>query len=397
MRSVKGVAVPGFRGSAVWCGIRKNGKPDLALVLSDRPCTSDALFTRNRVAAAPVEWGRGLRSRSALRGVLANSGNANACTGREGLAAVRKISDSVCRTLGLPGDSLLVSSTGVIGVPLPAGKILAAIPGICASLSGDGISRAGEAILTTDAYPKRAMRTVRVRGGTVTLGGIAKGAGMISPSMGTMLAYVFTDAAVRSADLRKAFRGAVAQSFHRIVVDGDMSTNDTAAIFANGACGLSPLAGKDLANFAGALRELLLALAMMIVRDGEGATRVVRISVTGAGSDRAAEAAARAVATSPLVKTAVFGADLNWGRVIAAVGRSGIDVDPARVEVSFAGEKVLRRGMVIDRRAERRGAPKIRRKEYGIDVDLGLGKGNCFLYFSDLGHDYVRINAGYRT
>jgi glutamate N-acetyltransferase/amino-acid N-acetyltransferase len=208
---------------------------------------------------------------------------------------------------------------------------------------------------------------------------------------------VFTDAAVRSFDLRRAFREAVARSFHRIVVDGDMSTNDTTAIFANGACGLSVLGGKDLANFAEALHELLLALSLMIVRDGEGATRVVRISVTGARSDRAAEAAARAVATSPLVKTAVFGADPNWGRVIAAVGRSGIDMDPARAEVSFAGEKVMRRGMVADRRAERRAAPKIRKKEYGIDVDLGLGKGSYFIYFSDLSHGYIRINAGYRT
>lgn len=397
MHPVRNLAVPGFRGGAVRCGIKKNGKIDLGLVLSDRPCTSDVLFTRNRVAAAPVEWGRALPSRSSLRGVIANSGNANACTGGEGLAAVRKISARACGALGLPGGSLLVSSTGVIGVPLPAEKILAAIPRICASLSGGGIPRAGEAILTTDAYPKRAMRKVRVRGGTITLGGIAKGAGMIAPSMGTMLAYVFTDAAVRTSDLRKAFREAVERSFHRIVVDGDMSTNDTAAIFANGACGLSPLAGEDLADFSAGLRGLLLDLALMIVRDGEGATRVVRISVTGAKGNRAAEAASRAVATSLLVKTAVFGADLNWGRVIAAVGRSGVDMDPARAEVSFAGEKVMRRGMVIDRQAERRAAPKIRKQAYGIDVDLGLGKGSHFLYFSDLGHDYVRINAGYRT
>lgn len=397
MHPVREIAVPGFRGGAVWCGIKKNRKTDLAIVLSDRPCTSDVLFTRNRVVAAPIEWGRALRSRSALRGVIANSGNANACTGRKGLAAVRKISAEACGKLGLPDESLLVSSTGVIGVPLPEGKILAAIPRLRASLSGEGIQRAGKAILTTDAYPKRAMRKVRVRGGTVTLGGIAKGAGMIAPSMGTMLAYVFTDAAVRSSDLRKAFRGAVARSFHRIVVDGDMSTNDTTAIFANGACGLPSLEGKDLADFAEALHELLLDLALMIVRDGEGATRVVRISITGARSDRAAEAAARAVATSLLVKTAVFGANPNWGRVIAAVGRSGIDMDPARAEVSFAGEKVMRRGMVIDRQAERRAAPKIRKEAYGIDVALGLGKGSYFVYFSDLGHGYIRINAGYRT
>ncbi len=391
------IVVPGFRGGGLWCGIRKNGKPDLAIVVSDRPCTSAVLFTRNKVAAAPVEWGRGLRSRSALRGVIANSGNANACTGKEGLSAVRRISAKACGTLGLPDGSLLVSSTGVIGVPLPVGRILGAVSRLCASLSPEGIPRANDAILPTDAYPKRAVRKLRVRGGTVTLGGIAKGAGMISPGMGTMLAYVFTDAAVRAADLRKAFREGVGLSFNRIVVDGDMSTNDTAAIFANGACGLPPLEGEDLGGFAGALRELLLDLALMIVRDGEGATRVVRILVAGARNDRDAESAARAVATSPLVKTAVFGADLNWGRVIAAVGRSGAAVDPGRAEVSFAGEKVMRRGIKIDRQAVRRAAPKIRKQAYGIDVDLGLGKGSYFVFFSDLGHDYVRINAGYRT
>ncbi len=397
MRPAGEMTVPGFRGGGIWCGIKKKGRPDLAIVVSDRPCTSAVLFTRNRVPAAPVEWGRGLRNRGALRGVIANSGNANACTGKEGLAAVREISAKACAVLGLPGDSLLVSSTGVIGVPLPAGKILAAIPALCASLSEAGVTRAGDAILTTDAFPKRGLRKVRVRGGRVTLGGIAKGAGMIAPGMGTMLAYVFTDAAVRSPDLRKAFREAVGLSFNRIVVDGDMSTNDTAAVFANGACGLPSLAGKDLAAFSEALRRLLLDLALMIVGDGEGATRVVRIAVTGARSHREAEKAARAVATSPLVKTAVFGADINWGRVIAAVGRSGAVMDPNRTEVSFAGEKILRRGMAVDRDAERRAVSKIRKGAYGIDVDLGTGKGNYHVWFSDLGHDYIRINAGYRT
>jgi glutamate N-acetyltransferase/amino-acid N-acetyltransferase len=391
------MVVPGFRGGGVWCGIKKDEKADLAIVMSERPCTSDVLFTRNKVAAAPVTWGRGLASRSALRGVVVNSGNANACTGKKGRAAVRRISADVCRALAIPDNSLLVSSTGVIGLPLPVGKILAAVPRLCASLTSAGIPRASEAILTTDAYPKRAKHTFRIRQKVVTLAGIAKGAGMIAPDMGTMLAYAFTDAAVRASDLRKAFREAVSLSFHRIVVDGDMSTNDTAAIFANGACGLPPLGGKDLSAFSDALRRLLLDLALMIVRDGEGATRVVRMSVTGARTDRDAEAAARAVATSPLVKTSVFGADLNWGRVIAAVGRSGADLDPDRVQVSYAGEKVLRRGMEVDRQAERRAMPKIRKEAYGIDVDLGLGKGSHFVFFSDLGHGYIRINAGYRT
>jgi glutamate N-acetyltransferase/amino-acid N-acetyltransferase len=220
---------------------------------------------------------------------------------------------------------------------------------------------------------------------------------MIAPDMGTMLAYVFTDAAVRPADLRAAFREAVDLSFNRIVVDGDTSTNDTAAVFANGACGFPPLSGKELSGFSEALCSLLIDLALMIVRDGEGATRVVRIDVTGARNGRDAEKAARTVAASPLVKTAVYGADINWGRVVAAAGRAGIAVDAHRMEVSFAGEKVLRRGMEIDRAAERRAARKIRKEAYGIEVDLGLGKGAHHLYFSDLTHDYVRINAGYRT
>ncbi|MDA8123212.1 MAG: bifunctional glutamate N-acetyltransferase/amino-acid acetyltransferase ArgJ [Deltaproteobacteria bacterium] len=397
MKPVRTILVQGFRGAGAACGIKKAGKADLALVVSETPCVSDVVFTRNRIFAAPVAWGKALRNRSALRGVIVNSGNANACTGKEGLSAVRTTSEAACAALGLPRDSLLVSSTGVIGVPLPAGKIVAALPRLCASLSAGGIARAGDAILTTDAWPKRGIRKVKVRGKTVTLGGIAKGAGMIAPNMGTMLAYVFTDAALRPADLRKAFRGAVDLSFNRIVVDGDTSTNDTAAVFANGACGLPPLSGKDLSAFSEALRSLLLDLALMIVRDGEGATKVVRVAVTGAASARDAEKGARAVATSPLVKTAVFGADPNWGRVVAAVGRAGIRVDPSRVELTFAGEKVLRRGLRIDRAAERRAAPKIRKDAYGIEVDLGLGKGSHHLYFSDLNHDYIRINAGYRT
>jgi len=397
MRPVRTIVVPGFRGGGLSCGIKKSGRPDLALVVSDRPCVSDVVFTNNRVAAAPVQWARTLRSRSRLRGVVANSGNANACTGHRGIAAARKTSLSAARALGVPEGSILVSSTGVIGVPLPAGKILSAIPRLCSSLSPEGIVDAGEAIRTTDAFPKRGIRRIRAGGKRITLGGIAKGAGMIAPNMGTMLAYVFTDASLRSADLRRIFRRAVGATFNRIVVDGDTSTNDTAAIFANGACGLPPLSGKDLEAFASALDSLLRDLALMIVRDGEGATRVVRAAVTGARSDREADRVARAVATSPLVKTAVHGADINWGRVIAAVGRSGADVDPERLEISFAGEEVLRRGMSVDRAAERRAARKIRKQAYGIDIGLGLGSGSAFVYFSDLTREYIRINAGYRT
>lgn len=397
MKLPKEMVVPGFRGAGTSCGIKKTGKPDLALVVSDRPCVSAVVFTRNRVAAAPVIWGRANRNRGRLRGIVVNSGNANACTGAAGLEAVREISRAACEALGLPKDSLLVSSTGVIGVPLPVGKIVAALPGLAWRLGPKGIRDAGEAIRTTDAFPKRGMRRFRAGGRTVTLAGIAKGAGMIAPDMATMLAYVFTDAALRPGDARRLMRDAADRTFNRIVVDGDMSTNDTAALFANGACGLRPLAGAGLAAFREALESLLLDLALMIVRDGEGATRVVRISVTGARSDAQALRAARAVASSLLVKTAVHGADLNWGRVIAVLGRAGIAVDPMKVEMAFAGVTLLRRGMRPDPAAEREAAPRIRKDAYGIDVDLGLGKGSAFVYFSDLTEQYVRINSGYRT
>jgi len=397
MKLPKEIIVPGFRAAGTACGIKKTGKPDLALVVSDRPCVSAVVFTRNKVAAAPVVWGKALRTRSRLRGIVANSGNANACTGAAGIRAVRETSRAAANAVGLPVDSLLIGSTGVIGVPLPVERIVAALPGLAARLSPTGITGAGEAICTTDAFPKRGIRTIRAGGRTITIGAIAKGAGMIAPNMGTMLAYAFTDAALAPADARRLLREATDATFNRIVVDGDTSTNDTAALFANGACGLPPLEGKGLAAFREALLSLLLDLALMIVRDGEGATRVVRLSVTGARTGTDATKAARAAASSPLVKTAVYGADLNWGRVIAVLGRAGIAVDPMKISMRFAGETLLRRGMRPDPAAERRAAPKIRSEAYAIDVDLGLGSGSDYVYFSDLGVEYVKLNSGYRS
>ncbi len=397
MKLPKEIVVPGFRGAGMFCGIKKSGKPDLALVVSDRPCVSAVVFTRNRVVAAPVAWGKALRTRSRFRGIVVNSGNANACTGAAGTRAVRETSMAAAKALGLPADSLLVGSTGVIGVPLPAGKIAAALPGLAARLSARGIAAAGEAICTTDAFPKRGIRRIRAGGRVITIGAIAKGAGMIAPNMGTMLAYIFTDAALAPAAARRLLREAADATFNRIIVDGDTSTNDTAALIANGACGLPPLEGRNFAAFREALLSLLLDLSLMIVRDGEGATRVVRLSVTGARSVADATKAVRAVASSPLVKTAVHGADLNWGRVIAVLGRAGIAVDPIRISMRFAGETLLRRGMRLDPAAERRAVPKIRTEAYAIDVDLGLGKGSDYVYFSDLSVEYVKLNSGYRS
>ena len=391
------ITVRGFSGAGIACGLKRSGKLDLALVVSKQPCVSATVFTKNKVAAAPVEWARALGSRGRLRGIIVNSGNANACTGREGIHAVQEISRVACQALKLPSNSLLVGSTGVIGVQLPLDKILPAIPDLVDGLTPAGLSAAGEAIMTTDAFLKQGVRTLRFGRKTITIAAIAKGAGMIAPNMGTLLAYAFTDAALRPPDARRALREAVSDSFNRIVVDGDTSTNDTVALFANGACGLPPLSGKELAAFNDALRSLLLDIALMVVRDGEGATRVVRIVVSGARSAAQAELGARTVATSPLVKTAVYGADINWGRVIAALGRAGIHMDPMKVSMRYAGEQVLRRGLRPDPAAERRATPKIQKEAYSIDVDLGVGKGSSYLYFSDLTNKYVEINSGYRS
>lgn len=393
------IVVPGFRGAGVACGLKKTGRTDLAMVVSDLPCVSDVVFTKGSIVAAPVIWGRALGAkRSRLRGIIVNAGNANACTGAEGDEVVRRTSKSACAAVGLPDGSLLVSSTGVIGVQLPVAKIEKALPELVASLTAkNGIVAAGEAILTTDAFPKRALRTIAVDGGTVTIGGICKGAGMIAPNMGTMLGYVFTDAKIGAADLKKAFRSAVDKSFNRVIVDGDTSTNDTAAVFANGACGLPALSGKSLAAFSEALSSLMLELALLLVRDGEGAKHFVTLTVSGAKSAKEAEVAARLIASSPLVKTAVAGADINWGRVAAVVGRSGVKVDPSKLTVAFAGEEVLRSGMRPDPAAEKKAASRIKSETYAIDVDLGVGGSEARIYFSDLTHDYITINAGYRT
>lgn len=393
------IVVPGFRGAGVACGLKKTGRADLAMVVSDLPCVSDVVFTKGSIVAAPVIWGRALGSkRSRMRGIVVNAGNANACTGAEGDEVVRRTSKAACAAVGLPDGSLLVSSTGVIGVQLPVGKIEKALPSLVSALTEkNGIVAAGDAILTTDAFPKRALRKIEVDGVTVTIGGVCKGAGMIAPNMGTMLGYVFTDAKIGAADLKKTFRAAVDKSFNRVIVDGDTSTNDTAAVFANGACGLPALSGKSLAAFSKALSSLMLELALLLVRDGEGAKHFVTLTVSGAKSAKEAEVAARLIASSPLVKTAVAGADINWGRVAAVVGRSGVKVDPSKLTVAFAGEEVLRAGMRPDPAAEKKAAPRIKSETYAIDVNLGVGGSEARIYFSDLTHDYISINAGYRT
>jgi len=385
----------GYRASGVASGVKKKGK-DLALFVSDLDAEAAGVFTTNRVKAAPVIFDRRRIRRGPFRAIIVNSGNANACTGEAGLEDARRMASKAEEAAGLAKGSALVCSTGVIGVRLPVERIESAMPRLVRGLSREGFMDAAEAIMTTDAFPKVWSAAAPVGRGRVTVTGVAKGAGMIAPSMATMLAFFFTDAAVRAPLLGEILSDVVEETFNSIMVDNDTSTNDTAIIMANGAAGLAEIKGKGRARtFASLVREVAFSLAHMIVSDGEGATRIAEISVKGARSDREARLAARTVAGSLLVKTALFGADPNWGRVMAALGRSGARFDPGKVDITFGGVPVVKDG--LDAGGEKRAARVMRKKEVLIEVDLKGGPGSARFWTSDLGHEYVRINSSYRT
>jgi glutamate N-acetyltransferase/amino-acid N-acetyltransferase len=400
----------GFRFAAAACGLKKNGRPDLALMACETPAAAAAVFTTNRVQAAPVLLSRAhlQQSRGRMRAVVVNSGNANCATGPAGYRAAQATARAAARALGCRAEEVLVCSTGVIGVPLRVGKILRALPQLerRAAATVQAFERVARAILTTDTRPKLAAATCRIGGKTVRLLGCAKGAGMIAPRMATMLALLVTDAAIAPRRLQRMLRAAVAETFNRITVDGDTSTNDTVAVLASGTSGAAPAGRRDADRFRSALTQLCRALALQIVADGEGARRVVEIEVRGAASAKAAERVARAIANSPLVKTALAGADPNWGRILAAAGRAGVDFDPARATIWLAGSKVFARGrpLPFDERAVRR---RLLRNYVSITVDLGAQErnakgggqhpGSARVWTCDFTADYVRINAGYRS
>jgi glutamate N-acetyltransferase/amino-acid N-acetyltransferase len=398
--------VPGFRAAGVACGLKESGQLDLALVACERPATAAGMFTTNAFKAAPVLYDAALlsHSHSAIQGVVINAGNANACTGEQGARDAGEMARLAEAALGLPPDSVLVMSTGVIGHPMPMERVGAGIRMAAASLSPRGGADAARAIMTTDLVPKEALVQVEIGGRLISLGGMAKGSGMIHPSLAspgphaTMLSLIVTDAAVSPDALNTALERAVAASFNRISVDGDTSTNDTVLLLASGGAGNPPLelAADDYQKFEAALTGVCVSLAKQIARDGEGATRLVEIVVQGAASDAEAEQAAKTVATSPLVKTAIFGADPNWGRVLAAIGRSGIQVDPARVNL-WLGEVQLVAGgepLPFDAAAARAAlqAPEVR-----FTADLDLGRGQVTVWTCDLSYRYVEINAEYHT
>jgi glutamate N-acetyltransferase/amino-acid N-acetyltransferase len=327
--------------------------------------------------------------------VVVNAGNANACTGSAGLDAARRTAAETARVLGVQPEEVLVASTGVIGVPLPLDLLLAGLPRAVEQLSIGGGAPASEAILTTDTRAKLARSEVSAGGARYTIGGMAKGSGMIHPNMATTLAFVTTDAAVEREVLDACLRGAVERSFHRVTVDGDTSTNDMVAVLAGGASGVR-IDRRRVAAFEAALADVLVHLAKEVARDGEGATRLVEVEVRGAQTDADALQVARTVAGSPLVKTAVHGADANWGRIVAAAGRAGVPISPERLRVWLAGVEVLSRGYVSSF-SEEEARARLLEAEVPIVVDLGLGTGGAVVWTCDLSADYVRINASYRS
>jgi glutamate N-acetyltransferase/amino-acid N-acetyltransferase len=389
----------GFLGSAVRAGLRKKPGLDVALLVAPDGANAAAVFTRNRFQAAPVTLSRAAvkRSRGRVKAVVVNAGCANAVTGAAGAAAARRVQKRAADLAGCPREEVLVASTGVIGVVLPDEKVRLHLPDAFARLSAGGLEAVSRAILTTDAAPKVARSAFRYAGRMCRVVGFAKGAGMIHPNMATMLAFVTTDAPASPALLSAALKEAVDGSFNAISVDGDTSTNDTVLLLASGKAGGPEMESMDeAAAFREALGKVCGELAWRIVRDGEGARRVMEITVEGAATEREARAAAHAVATSPLVKTALYGGDPNWGRILAAIGRSGARVSTRRVSLKVGKLTLVADGAPTAYR-EAEAAKAFARERVPLVADLGVGKARARLLAADLGHEYVSENADYRS
>jgi len=390
--------IKGYKFAARSGALKKSGKPDLALIFSEVPACCAGVFTRNQVKAAPLVISAPRVQNGRCQAILVNSGNANACTGEQGLKNALRSAEITAQTLGIVEDLVVVSSTGIIGEQLPMEKLERHIPLLPEGLSSKHPEVVAEAILTTDSFAKISFRSQSGENGFTILG-IAKGAGMIHPDMATMLAFVLTDAHVEGGFLNEALQEAVKKSFNSISVDGDTSTNDMALVLANGLAGSPEIkrGTERAALFARQLEEVCLDLAKLIVKDGEGATKLVRIQVDGAENDGDAREVARCVATSSLVKTAFFGEDPNWGRIIAAVGYSKAQVDPGRIDVHFNDTPVIVNGLAVGKEGLKEAAKVMKAPEFCVNIHLHLGTGTAFYYTSDLTHEYIRINAEYHT
>ena len=386
-----------FLAAGVRAGIKEQGE-DVALIYSEMPASAAGVFTANIVRAAPVLVSQSRVPRATARAVIVNSGNANACTGEQGLQDARAMTAQTARLLEIAEEDVLVASTGVIGKRLPMDRVSAGIEEAVRSLSRDGGPSAARAIMTTDTRPKEASAEVSIGGSKVRIGGIAKGAGMICPNVATMLSFITTDAAVAPEMLQVALSNAAERSFNCLTVDGDSSTNDTVIVLANGAAGNPRIErrDRDWEEVADALEFVSVSLAKQIAKDGEGATKMIEITVRGAKSFQDARQIARTVANSPLVKTAMFGCDANWGRVLAAAGRAGVDFDPSAVSLFFGTTPVVRHGEPVDfSQAEMH--ELLRGSEVNVLLEIGSGPGSAAVWTCDFSYDYVRINAEYHT
>lgn len=394
---MKKILCRGFSFSGVVSGLKKNNQKDLGLICSEVNANVAGVFTKNRVQAAPVLIDRERIRSGICRAVIANSGSANCCTGEQGMNDAILEAKLAAFGLNISEDLVLVASTGVIGKPLALDKIESAVPELVKSLSTGGINDFAQAIMTTDTVPKIVSKIGNIGGSDFNITGVAKGAGMICPDMATMLCFVCTDAQVSPTVLRKALSNSVEKSFNRITIDGDTSTNDTVLLLANGMSGAKVESSQDKEYFRGILDEVLIALAKMVVKDGEGATKLVDIIVKGASTVGDAEKIAKTVANSNLVKTALFGEDANWGRIFAAAGRSGVEFDPGIVDIFFDDVMMVKNGMGCGGAAEREATKVLKKSEFAITVDLKTGDGKASVLTCDFSIDYVKINADYRS
>ena len=391
----------GVRLATAAAGVRYAQRTDVLLALLAPGTQVAGVFTTSKTASAPVLWCRDKLKKGEARVLVVNSGNANAFTGQRGDDSVTAVAQAAAVSAGCKPGQVFMASTGVIGEPLPHQKIVAVLDGLAVQSAAGNWKAAADAIMTTDTYPKAATASAMIDGVKVTINGIAKGSGMIAPDMATMLSFVFTDASLPASVLQDCLRAGVAPSFNAITVDSDTSTSDTLLLFATGKGGkhatITKASDKRLADFRRALDGVLMELALMVVKDGEGAQKLIRIDVTGAQSDAAAKRIAMTIANSPLVKTAVAGNDANWGRVVMAVGKSGEAADRDKLKISFGGHVVAEKGMRAARYNEKTATKAVSGREVAIAVDLGLGKGAARVWTCDLTHGYIDINGSYRS
>ena len=394
---MKKMDCPGFQTAGVASGVKKNGKKDLGLIYSEVPATVAAMFTRNLVKAAPVFLDQQRTANGSCRAVIVNSGNANCCTGEQGMQDAIRMGRLAAQGLMVDEEDVLVASTGVIGEPLPVEKIEFAAPGLIKALAADGLSDFAEAIMTTDTVAKVVSRRGELAGKSFTVSGAIKGAGMIRPDMATMLCFVMTDIVAQPQVLQQTLNKAVDRSLNRMTVDGDTSTNDTVLLMANGHSTVKVISENQKDVFQAVLNEVMIGLAKWLIKDAEGATKLVEIVVKGAKTKAEAHKIADTVANSPLFKTALFGEDANWGRILAAVGRAGITVDPEKIDIFFGSAQMVKSGFGCGKEAEAEATRVLKQDEFTVTIDLNLGPEAETVFTCDFSIDYVKINANYRT